>query len=142
MNLFPEMNIDMGNNKINIIDTNTTVSDFLNLYYGNITTNGWNSSLYLFKDSQSTMLKTSYLNNEYELLTMFTNSYVRRCNIDRLSIKWVQIDNNTILINVFGLIQFVSFFNTYSYVYNFTESFVIKINNEGKPYCHSHILDF
>jgi hypothetical protein len=121
-----------------------TVADkFITEYYQNVSNGGWNSCLYLFDNSCVVICKEKIIGNAIDMLSAFSSEYVKKANYDKLHIKWVIINNTTLLINVFGYIQFVSFNNICSIGMQFTETFVLTINpNNNVIKCTCHLFDW
>jgi hypothetical protein len=127
------------------IDPGTIVSSFLNEYYKHTMTTGWINTMRLFDRNCRVFFRDRYLGNSYDLLTYLTGEYIKRAYYDSLRPKWVCINENTILINVFGRVQFVMYSGFGTQIMYFNETFVLSGSMiDGKPVlsCTCHIIDF
>jgi len=114
---------------------------FVMEYYRNVSNTGWNTATYLFDPNSMTICKNKNVGNVYNFLSALSRENIKRANYDNLNMKWVSVDQNTIVINIYGLIQFVSFNNQYSKVFNFSETFIVR-TDRGKFKCTQHMFDF
>jgi hypothetical protein len=119
----------------------TLTNNFLGDYYSNISYNGWNSVGYLFDHSCGTIIKDKPIGNYHNLLEILSANYIKKANYANLSIKW-SLQTDCIIINVFGIIQFVSFMNVNSNISSFSETFIIKQFPDNKFRCTAHMFDF
>lgn len=127
---------------IQIIDPNKTVEEFVTRYYKEISNNGWSQILYLFSNECVVLFKNKNVGNELRLFEELSKEYIKRVNITNMNVKWVQSSNNTIVINVFGTMQYISMFNTTSQFFYFTETFVLTLSEGPLVKCTSHMFDF
>lgn len=141
-NLF--QNVFTHQTQIQIADPATISNSFLTEYYKHTSLIGWNFVQNLFDHKCVVMLQDKNLGNEYDLLNFLSSNYIKSANYDNLRPKWVVINNTTLLVSVFGNIQFVSFNGDISNVIPFSESFVLTLssnNNHNTVCCTHHILD-
>ena len=106
---------------------------------------GWINTMRLFDKSCKVFFRDRYLGNSYDLLTYLTGEYIKRAYYDSLRPKWICINENTILINVFGRIQFIMYSGFGTQIMYFNETFVLSGSMiDGKPSlsCTCHIIDF
>jgi hypothetical protein len=122
-------------------DPATVSNAFITEYYKNISFIGWNSVQHIFDHKCIVMLQDRNIGNEYDLLNMLSSTHIKRANYDNLRPKWLVINNNSILISVFGSMQFVLFNDNVSNVFPFSESFVLTLNTNNTVCCTHHILD-
>jgi hypothetical protein len=116
-------------------------TNFLKEYYRNVSNEGWNASTYLFDPKCTVICKNKNVGTEHDLLIAFSKEYVKRANFAKLNSKWIVIDIHTMVLNVFGYIQFVSFTGHYSSCMPFSETFVIK-RHQSNTVCTHHMIDF
>ena len=128
-------------NSSHVPDPMSIINNFIIEYYRNVSNVGWNSIMYLFDPNCTVICKDKKLGNAYDMLNAFSTEYIKRANYDSLRIKSVIIDNNNVLVNVFGNIQFVSFNGNKSKVFTFSESFILSSIN-GYVKCTQHIFDW
>ncbi len=123
------------------IEPETITNHFVSEYYRGVSNIGWNHVLYLFDQKCSVLFKDKIVGNSHDLLNYLSSEYVKRANYGELRPKWIVIAPDTLVINVFGLIQLVSFAEYCGYAFPFTETFVLKIDNKDNIKCVQHILD-
>ena len=129
-------------NRNNTADCDTIVQHFLSEYYRGTSNIGWNSVIYLFSTNCNVVLKNKTIGNAHNLLNHFSTEYIKRANYGNLSSKWVLASSDTLVVNVFGTFQFVSFMGVVSNVMSFSETFVLKVNAQKNITCNSHMIDF
>ena len=133
LNTNPGTNVDPGN----------AVLQFLNEYYKNTTLTGWNASLYLFDHNCMVVCKDKHIGNAHDMLNAFSSEYVKKANYDHVRCKWFVLNNTTLLINVFGQIQFVGFSGNVSSIVTFSETFILSLNtSNGVIKCTHHLFDW
>ena len=91
------------------------------------------------------MFRDKYLGNSYDLLSFLSSQYVSRAYYDSLKAKWTQINDATLLINVFGRIQFISYSGYGTQIMYFSETFLLSgsiINGIPTVSCTYQIIDF
>lgn len=132
-------------NQQNIIQTSmdpgSVANQFFNEYYRNVSYCGWNAVTHLFDVNNIVICKDKILGNSYIMLDIFSKMHIKRANYDNLNMKWIVLDNNTMVLNIFGQIQFVLFNEHYNDIIPFTESFILKIIDNNIK-CSHHIFDF
>lgn len=125
------------------LNPGNVVDRFVAEYYRNVTSNGWNSSLYLFDHNCVVLCKDKHVGSAYDMLDAFSAEYVKKANYDQLRVKWLILNTTTLLINVFGRIQFVGSYGNVSSVTQFTETFVLNLNpSNGLIKCTHHLMDW
>lgn len=102
------------------------VNSFLEEYYYKTSIIGWNAVQHLYKPDSVINYNNNTYHGGYSLLNNLSYNYVKRANYKDLKTSWFMIDNSSIVINIFGDIQFVSFMNTLSNFNTFSECFIIK----------------
>jgi hypothetical protein len=117
------------------------VNHFLIEYYRNTSNIGWNAAMYLFDKNCVVMFKDKNVGNSYDFLNVLSTESIKRANYNSIRSKWMTLSNNSVLINVFGNIQYVEFSGNMSTIIPFTETFVLTGNN-GNFTCTHHMLDF
>ena len=118
-----------------------SMNKFLIEYYGIISIIGWNGAMYLFDKQCVVIYKDKNVGNSYNFLNILSSEYIKRANYNSLKFKWVSINSNISLINVFGYIQFVGYSGYQTNIVPFTESFVMSAIN-GNIICTHHMFDF
>lgn len=124
------------------IDPEIIATNFLMEYYRNVSNSGWNTVMYLFDPNSSIICRKRNIGTAYDMLNVFSAESIKRANYDSLRPKWLIVDNNTMMINVFGLIQFVTFSDQISAIIPFTETFILKGDQNNNVKCTHHIFDF
>lgn len=122
-------------------DPATIVNQFLTEYYKFTTYTGWNAAMHLFDKQCMVIYKDKNVGNSHDLLNTLTVEYIKKANYDTIRSKWMLLNANNIIVNIFGRIQFVSFSGNLSNVHTFTEVFVLTVNN-GIIICTHHMFDF
>jgi len=130
-------------NQSSTLDPGNVADRFVAEYYRNVTNNGWNSCLYLFDHNCVVLCKSKNVGTAYDMLDIFSSEYIKKASYDQLRTKWVVINSTTLLINVFGRIQFVGSFGNVSSITSFTETFVLNLNqSNGVIKCTHHLMDW
>lgn len=124
------------------LDPNTVVNHFLIEYYRSTSNIGWNAAMYLFDPNCSVICRDKHVGNAHNFLNTLSTEYIKRANYNSLRSKWMKLNNNSILINVFGHIQFVGFNGHVTGSAPFTETFVLTTTNIGNVSCTHHMIDF
>ena len=83
-----------------------------------------------------------YFSNLYDFLNVLSNANIKRSLYDILTIKWIILNTNTILVHVIGRIQFQFYNNLFSDIYMLTDAFIINIDTEYKVKCTAYILNY
>jgi len=133
-------NNNIDKHKKPLIEIDKIANTFFTDYYKNVSNYGWTSVMYLFNPNCSVICKEKKFSTPYEFLNHIFNELIKRANYDNIKSKWVIVDDSMVM-TVFGQMQFVLFDNSVGSVLPFAETFVIKIEN-GEAKCCSHILDF
>ena len=123
------------------VDAATTVNNFLIEYYRNVTNTGWNACLYLFDKNCVAFCKNTHVGNGTDMMNALATESVRRANFSDVRSKWMAIDANTVLISVYGRIQFVGYNERHGSIVPFAETFVLNATN-GVVKCTHHLLDW
>lgn len=116
-------------------------NSFIIEYYKNVSNTGWNAVMYLFDHQCTVMFRDKYIGNSYDLLNALSIEYIKRANYDILRTKWLLINQDTMLLQIFGNIQFVQFNGNSFCTVPFTETFVLK-NDKTNIKCTHHIIDY
>lgn len=119
---------------VNIVNT------FMTEYYGNVSNIGWNAVQHLFDHNCTVFTRDKIVGNETDLLNTLSYDFIKRAEYFDIRHKWI-ILNNSILITVFGSIQFVYFSEIYSMVFPFSETFLLNMVN-GTIKCTHHVFEF
>lgn len=143
-NIFQNQNQNQNCNQNQVIDPAAVANAFLTEYYKNTSLIGWNFVQNMFDHNCVVMLQDTKIGNEYDLLSTLSSMYIKRANYEELRPKWSVINNNSLLINIFGKLQLVSFNGNTSNSVPFSESFVLSlstVNNNNIVSCTHHMLD-
>jgi hypothetical protein len=124
-----------------ILDSDYIAKEFISEYYKNVSKNGWNVIGYLFNSKCTTYFRENHIGNHHNLLACLSEEYIKRANYNIVSSKWKVISNDTILINIFGKIQFVSFIGIHGIPFTFSDTFILKIDDPKSISCHTHFFD-
>ena len=140
-----QQSFSSNNNNINqvnkTVDPKKAVDNFVTEYYQNATNIGWNNLSGLYFPNATIMIKNSMIGNHHNFVSVLAQNYIKRAVYGEPSSKWVVVDN-TIVLNIFGLLQFVNFIGGVSPVGNFTETFILKLDENGKIKISVQMLDF
>jgi hypothetical protein len=131
-------------NKVQKVDPQTADKIFNNFmieYYRNVSAIGWNVVTYLFDPACIILYRDKNIGNVFGLLNALSVDNVKRANYSNIRSKWIIPDINTMVINVFGFIQLISFNNEYGQYVPFTDTFIIK-NDQNGTRCTHYILDY
>jgi hypothetical protein len=118
------------------------IRNFLSEYYTAVNLSGWNMCTRLFDPTSKSMVQNQHVGNIYGLLDTFSVNFIKRANYGYLNHKWLQANNDTAMINVFGVMQFVTFNGIVSNTVIFSETFLVKLDNTSTLKCYLHILEF
>lgn len=133
--------VSLQNDENVTIDPSIAADAFLSEYYRGVSYVGFSDVMHLFDSECVVIFKDKYIGNSYNLLTLCAKEAVKRAVYSNLSNKWFVLDNETLIINVFGLMQFVGYNEYVGKSVYFTETFVLKVEN-NKIKCVNHMLDF
>lgn len=125
----------------NQIDPETAVSHFSNEYYLGVSSSGWNTVQHLFDHSCSVIFRDKVIGNEHNLLNLLSSDFIRGAKYPVIRSKWIVLDSNRILLNVFGTMQFINSYGFSLPTMPFTESFILVLNN-NRISCTHHIFDY
>lgn len=123
------------------VDAGTAVNNFIIEYYRNVTNTGWNACLYLFDKECVVFCKNTHVGNAVDMMSTLATESVRRANFNDVRSKWIAINTNTVLISVYGRIQFVGYNERHGPSIPFAETFVLNATN-GVVKCTHHLLDW
>lgn len=124
------------------IDPSVVADQFLSEYYRSVSNNGWNASTYLFDHDCTVICRDKHVGNAHDLINYLSTEYIKRANYADLRSKWVVTSNDTMVINVFGHIQLVTFSGYNHCTSAFTETFILKGDQNGTIKCTHHMIDF
>ncbi len=127
----------------NQIDPGTVANHFIIEYYRNVSNIGWNACVYLFDANCVVTCKDKNLGNAHGFLNFLSSESIKRANFDKMKTGWLLLTADTMMIHVFGHIQFVSFdtrFKTSLWL-PFIEIFILKICDNNIR-CTHHIFNF
>jgi hypothetical protein len=123
------------------VDAGTAVNNFIIEYYRNVTNTGWNACLYLFDKECVVFCKNTHVGNAIDMMNTLAAESVRRAVFNDVRSKWIGIDANTVLVSVYGRIQFVGYNERHGPSTPFAETFVLNATN-GVVKCTHHLLDW
>jgi hypothetical protein len=112
--------------------------DFCKLYYGHMTTGGFNSVLYLFSPTSTCTLNNDSYTGAYNTLIKFGQDGIRNFGYHKVSVTFHTSESN-ILINVSGHCCSNTFWNTQSKWIRFNETFLLA-SHQNNFYIKNHIL--
>lgn len=125
-----------------VVDPATIATSFLTEYYKNTSLIGWNHVNHLFDHKCIVMLQDKHVGNEHDLLNILSSNYIKRADYSNLRMKWIILSNTTLLLNVFGNLQFIHFNDNMNSMMIFSESFVLTLNPcNGTALCTHHLFD-
>jgi len=124
------------------LDPKKLVDAFILEYYNTISNIGWNNiSSHYFPDAQI-MVKDQLIGNYHDFVSLLTKNYIKRANYGGARTKWVVTGENSIVLNIYGTIQFVNFLGFNHDIEIFTETFILKTTEDMKLKINIHMLDF
>lgn len=128
-------------NRNNDIPPSKIAERFLTEYYRNVSNDGWISTIYLFNQNCVCLFKNENVGNFHSMLNYLTKKNAKSANYGKISSKWVVV-HDMLVINVFGRMQFVSFNKIFGNIYYFTETFILKYDDNGYIKCTHYMFDF
>jgi len=111
------------------LDPHVTAKNFCDLYYGTIMTKGFCRVSYLFDASAHCNYNGAEYIGLHNVLIAMANEGIMKLMHDRLTYSTSVIDNNTLIVQVTGLCQGITFWNLTTSVYQFAETFALKYVN-------------
>lgn len=123
------------------LDPSTVSNHFITEYYKNTSNHGWNNAIHLFDTNCSVICKNKHIGNEYDLLYLLMTENIKRATYDKIKAGWIITSPDTMMIHVFGNIQFIAFSERNIRTLPFMELFFLKIvGNTIK--CVHHVFNF
>ncbi len=123
------------------LDPSLVSNHFIIEYYKNTSNFGWNNTMHLFDTNCSVVCKNKHIGNEYDLLYLLLSENIKRAGYDKIKTGWMITGSDTIMVHVFGNIQFVSFNERDVRTMPFMELFVLKIVGNNIK-CVHHVFNF
>lgn len=117
--------------KSNILDLNDVAKDFCNIYYSN-TVNGFSSVLDLFEPNANCNYCGKECKGMYEMMVMLGSDGISSMRYDNLNGTVIPINEEYMTIQIIGLCQGVTFWNQLTNIREFSETFVLKYNENNK----------
>ena len=105
---------------------NELVTFFIDEYYSKVHNLGWNAILHIYVADAIISCNGNVYTSGPHFLNGMSQGYIKRANYLLHSATWSIIDENTILVTVFGEVQLVSFTGDVSGVGNFSDTFIIR----------------
>lgn len=124
------------------LDPKKTIDKFLSDYYKTITIIGWNHLSGLYNPNTMIIIKNHMVGNHHDFVSYLSQNYIKRANYGDLSSKWVVTDPKTVILNIFGSMQFIDFFGQTSATLKFTETFILTIATDDNIKINTQMLDF
>ena len=120
-------NCQMDSNKR--LDPNTISKDFCDFYYPAMATKGFMGVSHVFNVYSSCNYNGTEYTGIQNVAVAVSSEGIMRLAYDKLTHSCSVIDNNTMIIQVAGLCQGITFWNQVTPTYSFTETFVLKYEN-------------
>jgi hypothetical protein len=133
-------NMVLNNQKT--LDPKKAVDIFLSDYYNTITNIGWNNLFGLYYPNTFIIIKNNLVGNHHDFVSILSQNYIKRANYNGLSSKWVVNGPRSILLNIFGTMQFINFIGSVSSTFKFTETFLLTIDDNDKLKINTQMFDF
>jgi len=105
-------------------------SEFCNLYYTTIILKGISGVLYLFDQNALCNYNGIEINGMYNVMTHLASENIHRFIYTGLNYTPTLINKDSLMIQVSGNCQAISFSNQISNIYKFTETFILKFNDK------------
>lgn len=121
----------MSNSK-NHIDIRDIVMDFCNWYYSSIASKGVASVSHIFSPHASCIYDNVEYSSHHELMVILLSEGVNRIEYDDVSLSYSLIDNNTLLIQSYGVCSGISYDDKTIGTHKFTETFILKHHHDKK----------
>jgi hypothetical protein len=122
-------NVDFNRYQPDYIDPYITSKNFCDLYYGAMALKVFSGVSYMF----NTYAQCNYNGTEYiglhNVAMAISSEGIMRLTYNNLMYSCSVIDNNTMIIQVTGLCQGITFWGSTTPVYSFTETFVLRYDN-------------
>jgi hypothetical protein len=100
-------------------------NELITLFYQSITLRGVNSVIHLFdRDAKCTMYGVQHEGSHHLVLKHAENG-INRILYDRCNYVWQVLDSNSLMVNVTGICQGVTFANSLTELRHFTDTFVV-----------------
>jgi hypothetical protein len=128
-------------NQPEIIDANEVAKQFCDIYYTGMSLHGLSQLLYLFDQNANCMHNGHKYNNIYNVLSSLSASHIEKIHYEKLIYSSSIIDKHLLLINVSGLCNGITFWKQFTTVHAFSESFVLKIDENKRIFVHNYIFN-
>jgi len=116
--------------------------EFCNLYYTFVVTKGLTSVLHMFDPNVSCNLNGIEFNGMHNVLVKFAEAGIARLNYDRITCVYQTLTNDTLLIQVTGICQGITHYNTFTEWRAFSETFVMKCYAGNKGSVVNYLFKF
>lgn len=116
--------------------------DFCNLYYPLVSTRGMSSVINMFDPNVSCNLNGTEFTGIHNVVVKLAESGISRLMYDRISCIYQCLSNDTLLLQITGLCQGISHYNTFTQWMPFSETFVIKCYYGNKGNIVNYIFKF
>lgn len=100
--------------------------NFCDLYYTSIIAKGFSSILHLFDQNAHCVYNGHETIGMYSVMSALATEGIAKMLYDKLSYSPILIDTETLIIQVTGLCQGVTFWGSLGFVCPFVETFIIK----------------
>lgn len=116
----------MNNSNKNQIDIKDTAIDFCNWYYTNMSSKGIASVSHIFSSTASCIYDNIGYNSYNDIMIMLLSEGINRIEYGDMTFSYTLIDNNTLMIQSYGICSGISYNNKIIGTSNFTETFILK----------------
>jgi len=114
------------------LNPHDVAKDFCSIYYLTMSTRGMSGILNLFDQSAICNYNGKETIGMYNVMASVATEGVSKLLYDKLNQSHSVVDNTTMIINTTGLCQGITFWGQATPVYNFTETFVLKLHSDKK----------
>ena len=111
------------------LDPHATAKNFCDLYYSTIMTKGFSGVSHLFDVSAHCNYNGVEYIGLHNISIAMASEGIMKLMHDKLTYSSSVVDNNTMIVQVTGLCQGITFWNLTTPVYQFAETFVLKYVN-------------
>jgi len=134
--------ISVENQYVPSVNPSDISREFCNLYYSFIITRGLSSVLQMFAPNVNCNLNGIEFVGMHNAIVKFAETGIARLNYDRISCIYQLLTNDTLLMQVTGLCQGITYHNCFTEWKHFSETFVMKCYPGNKGIIVNYIFKF
>lgn len=108
------------------VNPHDVAKEFFNTYYTLMNAKGLHSILYFFDHNATCNYNGKEMIGMYDVMVLLASEFIIKMIYDKLTYTITMINQNTIMMQVIGLVSGVSFWGSITFPYSFSETFIIS----------------